>query len=282
LHLDVARHLSRRALLVALHREQHGSLPVGLVARETGLSERSVYLALRELQNLAHHDHDHGSHGEIGTVQNLAGGPSPAVQDLAAPGPAPDPEPRSEAPAGSVTTGGHEDGQEAALVAELEALGIWPGPARRLIEASGLEAVRLQVAYHRFRLATGFRFRKAAAAFLWTACRWPERFPAPEGYHAALYRSREGLEARETSVSTRLKKAPEPAPAPGPLPVEERLETVRKLLASTVPTARRMAERLIREWNLQEGCQEARGGVMSTVQVLPVLEVGPRELLALA
>ena len=151
-----------------------------------------------------------------------------------------------------------------------------------MIEASGLEAVRLQVVYHRFRLATGFRFRKAAAAFLWTACRWPERFPAPEGYHAALYRSREGLVARETSVSARPKKAPEPAPAPGPLPVEERLETVRKLLASTVPTARRMAERLIREWGLQEGFQEARGGVLPTVQVLPVLEVGPRVLPALA
>ena len=273
LRLNVARKLSRRALLVALHREQHGPRPVGLVARETGLSERSVYQALRELRNLAeHHDHDHKDHGDKGTLQNLAENPAPEVNDLAGPAP----EPRGDAQDGSEDS---QDSQEETLVAELEALGIWPGPARRLIEVSGLEAVRLQVAYHRFRLASGFRFKKAAAAFLWTACRWPERFPAPEGYHAAQHRSREGIPARESRVVPPLKKAPEPAPAAVPLSVEERLETVRKLLSSTVPTARRMAERLCREWGLSVGLQEAQEGRFLSVQVLPVIETGSRGFL---
>ena len=78
---------------------------------------------------------------------------------------------------------------------------------------------------------------------------------------------------------THLKKAPEPAPAAVPLSVEERLETVRKLLSSTVPTARRLAERLIREWGLSVGLQEAQEGRFLSVQVLPVLEAGSRGFL---
>lgn len=228
--LHLARNLSRRAILVALHQREHGPRPVAAIARDTGLSVRSVYLALEELQNLARHDHDlHGFHGIKEPVQNLADQPPAAVQDPARP---------------------LEDGPPAddPVVSELAAHGIWPGAARRLVALVGAAAIRLQLAYHAFRLARGFRFRKAAAAFLYAACRNPEQYPAPDGFHAAAHLEREGI---APPARTPARPAREPEPVAAPLTLEDRLNTIRGLMASSIPAARRRAAKLACEWGLE-------------------------------
>ena len=238
-HMDLylARNLSRRAILVALHQREHGPRPVAVIARDTGLSVRSVYLALEELQNLARHDHDlHGLHGIKEPVQNPANQPPAAVQDPARNPKAPAPEGEPAAPA------------DDPVVSELVSHGIWPGAARRLVALVGAAAVRLQLAYHAFRLARGFRFRRAAAAFLYSACRNPEQYPAPEGFHAAAHLEREGI---APPARTPARPAREPEPVAAPLTLEDRLNTIRGLMASSIPAARRRAAKLAHEWGLE-------------------------------
>lgn len=166
LTLDVARLLPKSAILVALFLQEQGNQPVGRIAEVTGLSERSVYAALSQLKKTAH-DHDLSCLHKEGTVQVSA----PVVQE--------------DAPGA----------QEVAdpLQAELVELGIFPQAAARLIERTGREAIQKQIAYHRHRLATGYKFRKSPAAMLYRACENPAAFPPPENMHQTLYKAREGV-----------------------------------------------------------------------------------------
>ena len=138
MNLDLARSLSRPALLVVLHLEQRGQAPIGVIADATGLSPRSIQRALAELREAGvkasslSHDHHGLEHREE-------------------------------------RNGAKPDAPEDPIVSELAAHGIWPGAAVNLIKRHGAERVRVQLAYHQIRLDGGFTFKAAPAAHLYRA-----------------------------------------------------------------------------------------------------------------
>ena len=138
MNLDQARQLPKSAILVALFLEEHGRQPIGRIADATGLSDASVYAALKAIQKLGHDPCiKHNDH--VRTPQEV-GADSSCPQNA-------DNSPQ----------------------AQLEAAGIWPGPAARLLALYGPERIAQQLAHHAARLAAGFKFRGAPAAYLYSA-----------------------------------------------------------------------------------------------------------------
>ncbi len=144
--------LSWKAIVVRDLLERHGNLPAHAVARMLATSVRSVNYALAELrqlgdlsgvQEIALSHGDHGDHGENEAVQESA-----ASEQVVAARPLTDDHPAV-----------------AALVRE----GLFPGAAVNLIKAHGLERIERQLSHHAQRKASGFRFRRSAAAFLYHA-----------------------------------------------------------------------------------------------------------------
>lgn len=226
----LARQLPKSAILVALFLEENGRQPVGRIAEACGLSESSVYAALSSLRKSGH-DHDLSFMEKEGAVQPAGA----AVQD---------------------------SGPVDPLEAELVDLGIFPEAARRLIDRSGREAVALQVAYHRHRLASGYAFRKAPAALLYRACENPGKFPPPEGF------LEEQREAMGNVVPDKPRSCPVVAASPAPVPAapestEERLawvagELARARRTDTIAARKRAIEATARRWGIPWELVEAR------------------------
>jgi hypothetical protein len=145
-----AKNVSWKAIVVRELLVRHGNLSPRAIAQMLNTSLRSVNYALAELrelgdlsgvQVLALSHGNHSDHGENVAVQESA----PAAQE-----PAPRP-----------LTNDHP------LVAALVAEGLFPGAAVNLIKTYGAERIERQLGFHAERKASGFRFRRGPAAFLY-------------------------------------------------------------------------------------------------------------------
>lgn len=237
--------LTLSSLQVALFLKENGRQDPLTIAKACGISERSVYVALRALKKISH---------DLRSFLDLDLGERRTAQTAAAPAQESAPRQQETAPASA------DCPQEPAdpLEADLVALGIFPEQAPRLIAQAGREAIAQQVAFHRFRLAHGFKFRKAPAAMLYAACKTPEKFPAPEGFHAAAYQKREGIApARPVAVTpARAEEAPAVELTPeerAALRVASVREMIEKAQAIAEPMTRRRSLEMARKVATRNG-----------------------------
>lgn len=213
MNLAQARALPKSAILVALFLEENGRQPIGKIADATGLSDASVYAALKALRELGHdHDLTHG-HKE-GTAQVSGGTEAPPIKS------------------------------ELSLDEQLEAAGIWPGPAARLLKLHGPERVTRQLEHHARRLADGFAFKGAPAAYLYAAI--VHDYAAPWSPPPGLQEAQEGRRA-ERRVS------PDPRQKLAALSDDEKQQRLAWHAKKRDPQLQAEGRRLAAEWGMAWG-----------------------------
>jgi len=182
-----AKNLSWKAIVVRELLVRHGNISPRAIAQMLNTSLRSVNYALAELRELGDLSGvqvlalSHGNHGDHG--ENVA------LQESAAP---------AQDVAGRPLTDDHP------LVASLVAEGLFPGAAVNLIKTHGLERVERQLAHHAQRKASGFRFRRSAAAFLYHAIVNDSPLVLPDAPGLVEARAQREQEARELAEMPRV------------------------------------------------------------------------------
>lgn len=208
---------SLTTLMVKAYLDEHGPTPVGLIAKACQTSVRSVERALALLketgffraQTKMTHEHDH-------SVQELKGS---TTETAAVSANADDP-----------------------IAQQLLALEVLPWCVDVLLAKVDRAVLADQLAYHRHRLASGFKFKAHPAKYLFAACL--NNYAPPVGY----------FEQRQAPSSEPV-AAPRPQPvvaeqAPAAMTRDGALTVIRLGLRSKLAHLREQALRLAREWDV--------------------------------